>query len=74
MTSQIVILANFQFFSRHFGVSGVNISKVKNPWKCHDLQGKCKILIRDWIRLFGVRVNNKGRHFVKGKQQGKAFC
>ena len=25
------------------GFRGVNISKIKNPGKCHDLQRKCKI-------------------------------
>ena len=32
-----------QFFFGIFGFRGVNISKVKNRGKCHDLQRKCKI-------------------------------
>ena len=35
-----------------FGFRGVNISKVKNPGKCHDLQIICKIKNKTcgWIR------------------------
>ena len=38
MTSQTVNLANL-------GFRYVNISKVKNPGKCHDLQRKCKLFL-----------------------------
>ena len=34
-----------QFF---FGFLGVNIPKVKNPGKCHDLERKCKFLTQEW--------------------------
>ena len=29
--------------------SGVNIPKINNPGKCHDLQRKCKMLIQEWV-------------------------
>ena len=49
--SQMVSLDNLvglvSFFGI-FGVRGVNIPKVKNPGKCHDLERKCKILIQEW--------------------------
>ena len=51
MTSQMVSLDNLvglvSFFGI-FGVRGVNIPKVKNPRKCHDLERKCKIWIQEW--------------------------
>ena len=37
------------------GFRGVNISKVKNAVKCHDLHRKCKISIREWVGLFGKK-------------------
>ena len=49
MTSQMVrwsvwtIWSAWSVFSVIFGFRGVNISKVKNPGKCHDLQRKYKI-------------------------------
>ena len=53
MTSQMVSLENlvglvslFSAFSG-FGVS-INIPKVKNPGKFHDIKRKCKILIQEW--------------------------
>ena len=46
ITSQMVSLDNLvglvSFFGI-FGVRGVNIPKVKNPGKCHDLERKCNI-------------------------------
>ena len=33
-------------FFRHF--RGVNIPKVKNTGKCHDLERKCKMVIQEW--------------------------
>ena len=39
-----------------FGFRGVNIPKVKNPGKCHDLERKCKMLIQEWA----------GGHFLGG--------
>ena len=51
MTSQMVSLDNLvglvSFFGI-FGFRGVNIPKVKNPGKCHDLERKFKNLIQDW--------------------------
>ena len=68
VTSQTVNVANVfglvSFFSVFWGFLCVNISEVKNPRKCHDLKRKCRILIREWVGLFGLRVNDKGRHFV----------
>ena len=46
-----------QFFFGIFGFRGVNISKVKNPGKRHDLQRKCKMkqTTCGWIReIVGV--------------------
>ena len=67
MTRETVNLANLanlvglvSFFGI-LGFRGVSISKVKHPGKCHDIQRKCKM---EWVGLFGLRVNNKGRHFV----------
>ena len=34
------------------GLLGVNLSKIKNAGKCHDLHRKCKISIREWEGLF----------------------
>ena len=42
MTSQTVSLDNSVFFGI-FGFRGVNIPKVENLGKCHDLERKCKI-------------------------------
>ena len=51
MTSQTVSLDNLvglvSFFGI-FGFRGVNIPKVKNLGKCHDLERKCKMLIQEW--------------------------
>ena len=51
ITCQMVSLDNLvglvSFFGI-FGVRGVNIPKVKNPGKCHDLERKCNILIQEW--------------------------
>ena len=51
MTSQMVGLDNLvglvSFFGI-FGFRGVNIPKVKNLGKCHDLERKCKMLIQEW--------------------------
>ena len=72
MTSQMVSLDNLvglvSFFGI-FGFRGANISKVKNPGKCHDLQRKCKIKKKTcgWIReiVGGVYgVNNKNGNFT----------
>ena len=46
--SQMVSLDNVVGLVSFFGVRGVNIPKVKNPGKCHDLERKCKILIQEW--------------------------
>ena len=58
MTSQMVSLDNLvSFFFGIFGFRGVNISKVKNPGKRHDLQRKCKMkqTTCGWIReIVGV--------------------
>ena len=35
-----------QFFP---AFSGVNIPKIKNPGKCHDLQRKCKMFIQESV-------------------------
>ena len=46
MTSQMASLANLVTLVSFFGIlglRGVNISKVKNAWKCHDLHRKCKM-------------------------------
>ena len=55
MTSQMVSLDNLvglvSFFGI-FGVRGVNIPKVKNLGKCHDLERKCKMLIQEWAGAF----------------------
>ena len=51
MTSQMVSLDNFVGLVSFFGIFGfrcVNIPKVKNLGKCHDLEGKCKKLIQEW--------------------------
>ena len=40
MTSQMVSLDNLVGI---FGFRGVNVPKVKNVGKCHDLEKKCKI-------------------------------
>ena len=52
MTSQTVSLDNLVglvSFFRHFRVSGCyDIPKVKNPGKWHDLERKCKMLIKEW--------------------------
>ena len=48
-----------QFF-RHFRV---NIPTVNNPGKCHDPEGKCKMLIQEWtggIFLGVLDVNKYG--------------
>ena len=37
-----------QFFFGIFGFRGVNIPKVTNLGKCHDLERKCKMLIQEW--------------------------
>ena len=42
------IWSTWSFFFGIFGVRGVNIPKVKNPGKCHDLERKCKMLIQEW--------------------------
>ena len=46
------IWSAWSFFFGIFGFRGVNISKVKIPGKCHDLQRKCKIKKKTcgWIR------------------------
>ena len=53
MTSQMVSLdklVGLVSFFGIFGFRGVNISKVKNPGKCHDLQRKCKIKKKNlWV-------------------------
>ena len=51
MTSQMVSLDNLVGLVSFFGISGfwgVNIPKVKNPGKCHDIKRKCKMLIQEW--------------------------
>ena len=55
VTSQMASLANLVGLVSFFGIlglRGVNISKVKNAGKCHDLRRKCKISIREWVGLF----------------------
>ena len=63
----MISLANLfglvSFFPGILGFRGVNISKVKMPGRCHDLQRKCNFLIREWVGLFCIRVKNKGRNF-----------
>ena len=55
MTSQMVSLYNLVGLVSFFGICGVNISKVKNPGKCHDLQKKCKKKIVGQLgKLLGV--------------------
>ena len=58
MNSQMVSLHNLvglvSFFGI-FGVRGVNIPKVKNPGKCHDLERNCKNLIREWAEGIFLR-------------------
>ena len=51
-----------------FGVRGVNIPKVKNPGKCHDLERKCKMLIQEWAGGFSwdFDVKNRGGAFEGG--------
>ena len=44
----MVSLDNLVGLVSFFGVRGVNIPKVKNPGKCHDLERKCKMLIQEW--------------------------
>ena len=58
MTIQMVSLDNLVCLVNFFGIfgfRGVNIPRVKNPGKCHDLERKCKILIQEWARghIFG---------------------
>ena len=51
MTSQMVSVDNLVGLANFFGIfgfRGVNIPKVKNPGKCHDLERKCKMLIQEW--------------------------
>ena len=51
MTCQMVSLDNLVSLVSFFGIfgfRGVNIPKVKNPGKCHDLERKCKMLIQEW--------------------------
>ena len=55
MTIQMASLANLVGLVSFFGIlwlRGVNISKVKNAGKCHDLHRKCNISIRKWVGLF----------------------
>ena len=49
-----------QFFSGIFGFRGVNISKVKNPGKCHDLKAKIESLSIDTHQLH----YNPLHHFI----------
>ena len=48
MTNQMVSLDNLGGLVSFFGFRGVNIPKVKNPGKCHDLERTCKMLIQEW--------------------------
>ena len=51
MTSEMVSLDNLDGLVSFFGIfgfRGVNIPKVKNLGKCHDLERKCKIVIQEW--------------------------
>ena len=56
MTSQMVSLDNLVGI---FGFRGVNVPKVKIFGKCHDLERKCKMLIKGWAGGFSWRFRCK---------------
>ena len=51
MTSQMDSLDNLVGLVTFFGIfgfRGVNVPKVKNRVKCHDLERTCKMLMQEW--------------------------
>ena len=71
MTSQMVSLDNLvglvSFFGI-FGFRGFNIPKVTNLGKCHDLERKCNLFIKEWAGgiFLGVKMYKKNRGGIWG--------